>query len=126
MVERTPRMAVCLGAGYLAAAAAVAFLAQTAASDGVAYVLGFTVFWAGLLAADALVPGPAIWLRRRASYTRQLIFAAVILLQGLAVFALGAAIGPGWAGPVLLLWTVPVMLVVAVALDRAVRPPGDG
>jgi hypothetical protein len=119
-------MAVCLGAGYLAAAAAVAFLAQTAASDGVAYTLGLTVFWASHLAADALVPGPAIWLGRRASYTWQLIGAAVILLQGLVVFALGAAIGPGWAGPVLLFWTVPVALVLVVALGRAVRPPGDG
>jgi hypothetical protein len=120
MVSRPLRLAVCLGTGYVAAAV-VASLAQPGAADGIVWSLGFTVLTGGLVLADALLPGPRIWIGRRASRARQVVFVAGFVLNVSVVVALRPTLEPGWAGPMLLFWTAPMHLVLMLALAQA-RP----
>jgi hypothetical protein len=118
VIARRPlRTALCVGVAYLAVVLTVLFLGLTAATDGTRFSYGFLAMGGGLLGADVLLPGTKLWIGRPRGVRRRIVSLAsgvVMVLLALVTLALSHAIGPGWAGPVLLAWFAPAFLGWAV------------
>jgi hypothetical protein len=123
MARRPLRTALCVGVAYLAVVLTVLFLGLTAATDGTRFSYGFLALLGGLTGADFLLPGARHWIRSSRGRASAVVFGVGMILAMVGARALSHAIGPGWAGPVLLAWFAPMFLAFVV-LDQRGSPAG--